>query len=301
MTETDVHPLQLTAADVASLTRPQREMRVENLIKRAFELYDEALSVHLGGLELASTVVLFSGGIDSTTLAHLFRDRATHAGHANTTIGAEFTRQFVRDTCASWGLPLLERQPPVSYDDLVMEQGFPGPAQHFKMYQRLKERALRQIRRELVVNGRRQRVVFLAGRRRDESKRRGDVPLHERVDSVIWSSPMAEWTKLDLNTYRLMCGDVPVNELADLLHMSCECLCGAFAKPGELQLLNELGAEWLRPSVEQVRSLEAWWSAQPPPPRNPVPLERRKWGWGAYRDELRRNAHHGLLCQSCAS
>jgi hypothetical protein len=42
------------------------------------------------------------------------------------------------------------------------------------------------------------------------------------------------WTKLDMTTYRLMMGDVPTNAVSDKLGMSGECLCGAYAKTGEL-------------------------------------------------------------------
>ncbi|GGM78323.1 hypothetical protein GCM10012275_56220 [Longimycelium tulufanense] len=233
--------------------------------------------------------MLFSGGNDSTVLTHLMRQRATHAIHANTGIGIEQTRQFVRDTCRAWGLPLIEKRPPTGsrYRDLVLDQGFPGPAHHFKMYQRLKERGLRQARAELVDNGRRQRVVFLAGRRREESRRRQEIPLHEREGSVIWASPLALWTKVDLNTYRRMF-EVPTNPVADLLHMSGECLCGAFAKPGELDEIRF----WFPDVAAEIENLAA--EAR----QSGVPPERCRWGWGASRN--RRRVRSGPLCQTCA-
>lgn len=238
---------------VATLTRPDRELRVTRLIQQAHDLYDAGVAEHLNGRTVTASCVLFSGGNDSTTLAHIFKDRATHAIHANTTIGIEQTRQFVRDTCEAWGLPLIEKVAPVSYRELVLERGFPGPAMHFKMYQRLKERALREARRELVTDGRTERVVFIAGRRRQESKRRADVPLSERDGSVIWVSPLAFWTKLDLNTYRLMHPGIPRNPASDTLHMSGECLCGAFAHRGEL---DEIG-EWFPEVRAEIEALEA--------------------------------------------
>ncbi|WP_167465811.1 phosphoadenosine phosphosulfate reductase family protein [Nocardia brasiliensis] len=220
---------------VAELSELQRAKRVINLIDQAHFVYDRALEKHLEGKRLAATAILFSGGNDSTVLTHLMRSRATHAIHCNTTIGIEQTREFVRATCESLGIPLIEEIAPRTYRELVLEQGFPGPGHHIKMYQRLKERGLRQARRKLVADGRKERVAFIAGRRRQESKRRQIVPLYERVDSVIWVSPIAMWTALDLTTYRRMHSDVPLNEVSQLLHMSGECLCGSFAKPGELE------------------------------------------------------------------
>jgi hypothetical protein len=230
---------------------------------------------------------LFSGGNDSTVLAHLFRDDATHAIHANTTIGIEATRQFVRDTCTTWGLELVEIAAPVSYRDLVIQQGFPGPAMHWKMYQRLKERPLDAARHVLGVAGSRTKAaLFLAGRRRQESDRRQDVPLHEPDGSVIWASPLAMWT--NLNTYRDMHPDVPRNEVSDLLHMSGECLCGAFAKPGELDAIGE----WFPAVADEIRALEAEVRAA----GHPEPLCR--WGHGVTGAGLAA-MRTGPLCSSC--
>lgn len=274
--------------EVARMTRPERQARLEGLVASAHQIVEDALQVHLGGRTLVSTAVLFSGGNDSTVLAHLFRDRADVAIHANTTVGIEATRQFVRDTCQEWGLPLLEETPETTYRDLVLDQGFPGPAQHFKMYQRLKERGLRQARRRLVTNGRRQRVLFLAGRRREESARRAQIPLHERVDSVIWASPLALWTKLDMNTYRLTHGDVPRNEVTDHLHMSGECLCGAFARPGELELIAQFYPETARELVALEAEVRA--AGHPSP--------RCFWGHGKGKNLTPQRV--GALCSSCA-
>lgn len=283
-----------TPEEVAHLTRRQREERVRSLIRLSHRIVDAAERNHFHGRRLAATVALFSGGDDSTTLAHLFRDRIDFAAHANTGIGIEQTRQFVRQTCADWGVPLLERHPPAgdTYRDLVLSHGFPGPGQHFKMYQRLKERCLRQVRNELVTQPYRERVLFLAGRRRSESARRTKIPASERTGSIVWVSPLVIWTKMDLNTYRLM-NDVPVNAVSDLIHMSGECLCGSFAQFGELE---EVGY-WFPEVRQEIEALEAEIAD-----RVDIPEARRKWGWGAYRSDLTAlmaRSRSGALCSSC--
>lgn len=298
---------------VARLTRPQREQRVAYLTKQAHRIADDAVARWLNititrareeqhrPRQLVATCVLFSGGNDSTTLAHLFRGRATHALHANTGIGIEQTRQFVRETCADWGLPLLERRSPYPEDDyerMVAERGFPGPGQHWKMYQRLKEHALDEIRRRDLglARSRTRAALWLAGRRRAESARRSQlgaagtqVPLAEYDGAVIWASPLAHWTKLDLNTYRLMHPDVPRNEVSDLLHMSGECLCGAFAKPAELELI----AEHFPGTAERIRALEGAARAA----GHPEYLCR--WGHGLAGRYLRAYKA-GRLCGDCS-
>jgi len=284
--------------------------RVSALVADAHALLDEAIEreVHRDGRRLGGIVILFSGGNDSTTLAHLFRERATHAAHANTGIGIEQTRQYVRDTCAAWDLPLIEKHPDpwATYRALVLGQvrarsgpnegmvlykgGFPGPAIHYMMYQRLKERSLEKVRRDLVQLPRHQRVIFLAGRRADESDRRKGLAAKdpiERRGSTVWVSPLLNWTKLDLNAYRRLHPDVPCNEVSDLLHMSGECLCGAFAHRDELEEIEA----WFPQTAREIRALEREVQAADvaPPPnaaggagaraRNP----RREWACCARR------------------
>lgn len=290
--------LAMTDAEVATLTRPKREARVADLVEEARDLLALAIEKHVtnDGRMVAATVVLYSGGNDSTTLAHIFRRDVDYAAHANTTIGIEETRDFVRNTCEEWGLPLIERKPPRiedQYRALVLDQGFPGPAMHYKMFQRLKERALEQIRRELVANPRKERIVFLAGRRRQESARRANIPEMERRGSVVYVSPLVNWTKLDLNTYRLMAGDVPRNQASDLIHMSGECLCGAFAAPGER---SEIDA-WFPTALDEVRELEAMLAD-----RADIPDHRKTWGWGAdpaLKALDGKPSKTGALCSSC--
>lgn len=290
---------------VSRLTRPERELRVRRLLSQAHELLGEAkLFARNDGAQskprsVAGIVTLFSGGNDSTTLAHIFRKHVTHIGVANTGIGIEQTRQYVRDTASLWGLPILEKYPEPGYgfEDLILGNcraktgpnkgtqlypgGFPGPAMHYMMYQRLKERAFEQIRSDLVNNPYRERVIFLAGRRATESSRRNKLAFKhpiERKGSTVWCAPLINWTKMDLNTYRLMNPDVPRNEASDLIHMSGECLCGSFAHENEL---DEVGM-WFPAVKAEIQELERKVVAA-----NPAGVRKNPacatWGWAANR------------------
>jgi len=275
--------------DILRLTHSERQERVRYLMDQADEILEQALQAHGQTHTIVAKCILFSGGNDSTVLAHLMRRHATHAIHCNTTIGIEQTRQFVRDTCKSWGLPLIEEVAPTTYRELVLDHGFPGPGFHYKMYQRLKQRGLREARRKLVSNPRKERVVYFAGRRRQESARRANIPLFEREGSIIWVSPIAMWTKPDMATYRLMHKDsdpVPVNEVSELIHMSGECLCGAFAKPGEL---DEIG-KWFPEVKAEIQELEAEVRAL-----GKFPEHRCRWGHGSGKATKKV----GPLCSSC--
>ena len=271
--------------------------RADEMKRDAFRIIDDARREHFGDHHtMTAAIVLFSGGNDSTVLAHLMRHEASHFAHCNTTIGVEETRQFVRDVAADWHMPLIEETPDPGdrYADLVAERGFPGPGQHFKMYQRLKERSLRKIRRRFVADPLTERVLFIAGRRRDESERRKNIPEHEREGSIVWVSPLANWTDADMKAYREANPDVPRNEVTDHLHMSGECLCGAFAKKGEYDLLR-LFYPTVADELDRLSQL-----AQ----ENGAPPERCRWGWGAYRDEATVDPNQmtfdlGPLCSSC--
>lgn len=271
---------------------------MRDLMTESRTILNDAITWHVEGdaRELRAVCVLFSGGNDSTTLAHLFRNEADYYVHANTTIGIEETREFVRNVSEEWGVPLLERMAPREQDRYraqVLRDGFPGPAWHARMYTRLKERALDQVRRELISNPYRERIVFIAGRRRTESQRRSTIPSVERRGSTVWVSPLVNWTKADLNTYRLMQGDVPANRVSDLIHMSGECLCGSFASPGEMAEI----AYWFPGVIEEIEALEAEIAD-----RDDIPAHRKQWGWGA--DPAKKAldgkaSKSGLLCSSC--
>lgn len=285
----DLQRLALAPEAAYRLTRPQREQRLDELLEEAEVILCLAITrmvhaaPHAGarrkgrGYELAGVVGLCSGGNDSTVCCDIVRRMGllTHLAHANTGVGVEETRQHVRDLAASWALPLLERKshrPQDSYEALVMSQGFPGYGRHRIVQQRLKGHALELVRNELVGMPTRERVVFVAGRRRTESEQRTDVPELERVGSVVWISPLVNFTKADLTTYRLRYPEVPRNEVADLLHHSAECLCGCYARPGERQ---ETEALYPR-AFDQVRELERRLAG---PEGAHLPPHVRTWGW----------------------
>ena len=277
---------------IAELTASERQYRVQRLIDQAHLIIDRAWEVHSDGKSRAAWCVLYSGGNDSTVLAHLVKHRVDYAIHCNTTIGIEETRQFVRETCDSWGLPLIEQKAPQTYRELVLERGFPGPAKHFIMYTRLKERGLEQARKQLITDARKERVMFIAGRRRAESKRRQNIPIYElrkKPSTVIWASPLAMWTKEDLIMYRALAAkagdEVPFNPVTDALGMSGECLCGSFAKPDELDRI----AAFYPQVAAEIKQLERDVRAAGHPERF------CRWGHGAGNPP----EVSGPLCTSC--
>lgn len=312
----DPHPEHPTPEEmVVRLTRSERETRVQALIRLSHNKFDEAIDRHARGKEIVAFASLVSGGNDSYTVANLFRGIATHHVHANTGTGIEKTREFVRATAADWGLPLIEHTPPEGqgYFDLVRGNvmahsrktgewvraypgGFPGPAMHKTMYQRLKDRSLVQVPQDLGISGSRtQRVVFIAGRRRPESKRREAVPYADREGTVLWVSPLAVWHKADLRAYRLMFPDVPQNPVAKVLGMSGECGCLSYATEGEPERWRAAYPD--DPFIRQIDEVEAEIAD-----RTDIPDHRKKWGWGGTfvdPDEIEEMSRNALCSTNC--
>lgn len=273
--------------------------RLDRLIAEANQFIDHALDVAGDRHDIAGVACLFSGGNDSTVLAHLIRGRVTHYVHANTQVGAEPTRQFVRDTTARWNVPLLEGNPPPGhgYEDLVLRRvrpstskgrrefiyqgGFPGWPDHRVMFGWLKDRHLRAVRTAFCPDPARQRVIFINGVRASESAgrmskaQRGDLRPVKREGSVVRVAPLLNWTKLDLNDYRRRFPDTPRNEVADLMHMSMECACGSSAKPGELDFM----AMWLPGLAGYLRDLQDRVRATAAREDWDIDPQRLTWGW----------------------
>ena len=304
-------------SQVPPKARDYEGMTLDEAITRTHALLDEVCE----RWPAEQIVALFSGGNDSTLLFHLLRERVTLAALINTGIRIPDTARYVRDVAVAWNVELAEPEPPDSYRDLVCGrvrnktgptagqvtwQGFPGPAGHYLMYQRLKERALEALRRSLVgPRGKSGQVVYLAGMRWSESQRRfRNAEEIEPWGAVVWCSPIVHWTDGHIAEYKeryrchlahehadhMLCkpDSLPLNEVTKHLHMSGDCLCGAYATEGEIH-----GLELFYPEVAaEIHDIEDEARACG------VPEPRCIWGWGAGRE---RPGKAGRLCSACTA
>jgi len=244
-------------------------------------IYDARQIIREAELEYGPIVrsfLLLSGGNDSMVLFDVVRDWADDIVHINTGIGVPQTNQFVRDVVADAGRSLTELHPPIPYHDLVLGRwnGFPGPGGHGFAYTMLKERCIEQLLRNHRTK-RGQRFMLLTGVRNDESQRRmGRGETMRRKGGQVWVNPLINWSNELMREYRET-RNLPVNEVTQHLHMSGECLCGAFAKPGELEEIA-----FFYPEVAAyIRSIEheaeaagitrCKWGAKPPKKNAPAP------------------------------
>ena len=242
------------------------------------------------------TFCLFSGGGDSLVTAHRARAHYDDLVFIDTGTAVPGVREFV-EQAADWiGKPLrVLTQDFDAFRLLVLGGtdwkgrewhvlGFPGPAQHGRAYNRLKERPLEQLLRDTKQgHPRSARVIALTGIRRAESARRAKREPINRKGSMVFVNPLIDWTAGDMQRYRDE-HTLPQSDVAALLHRSGECNCGCFADEGEREMLRILWPDWFE---ERIGSIER--EAQ----RLGLPCPR----WGGDRTTPAGDA--GPLCSSC--
>ncbi len=251
---------------------------VTDPVARAHRIIDVAVRRH----KPVAVFGMFSGGHDSVCATHVASQHPafTAAVHINTGIGIEETREYVRDTCRDQGWSLLEyhaKDEGQDYEAMVLHHGFPGPHSHTYMYNRLKERAIRTLIRQHKSHVG-QRVMLVTGVRRSESTRRmATTQTVLREGARVWVGPLVDWTDETKHAY-VDAHDLPRNEVVANLCMSGECLCGAFAKPGELEEI----AFWYPGVAAHIRALEkraklagvpCKWGERPPEEDEADPLQ----------------------------
>lgn len=252
--------------------------------RTGLDLLDSVIAEH----KPVAVLALFSGGHDSLVNTRLTAQHPafTAVVHINTGIGIEATRDFVRETCAREGWPLIEAHTQYSYEAQCLEHGMPGgPAHHQIMYHLLKSDPLKKALAQF--KGKRgERVLLSTGIRHAESERRMRLhPVASGRDRMgIWVNPIIHLSAGDVNAYIVEHG-LERNPVVDTLHRSGECLCGALADPNELKEI-----EFWYPDVGQrIRSLERQCFEKGLP-----------WQWGSKQVKAADPQQAFMpMCQSC--
>lgn len=237
---------------------------------------------------------LFSGGHDSLVTTFLTSRHPAFAGviHINTGIGIPQTRQFVRDTCAAFGWPLYELHPNITYPMLVVKAGFPGPAMHKRMYDNLKGKPLQAFISRIKTH-RLENIGLASGIRHSESARRmGYNHRMSKEKSVIWINPIMDFSALDVGAGQSAFG-LPRNPVKDALHISGECLCGAFAESNERRDL----AFWYPAVAAEIEKLESLVRLAATLDGSRITPQQCRWGWG--RGVPQEQTEMFPLCHHC--
>lgn len=249
----------------------------------------QILQIANDGFRPVKRFVMFSGGKDSTTLLHWMLHNSPipidGAAHVNTGIGIKQTREFVRDLCRDWNVPLIEKcAPEGEYERLVTQYGFPGPKMHWQMYRYLKDRQIEALVKEYKVK-KGDCIMLITGVRRSESKRRmGTVRPVWMRHGQLWVAPFTDWTSDQMTDYREANG-VPENPVSALMHMSGECLCGAYAKQDEITDIETFFPETAR----EIHAIE----------EKVREAGQARCVWGAKSAEVAEPREDAAMCSDC--
>lgn len=200
------------------------------------------------------TILLgFTGGSDSLTLANVMEELKIPFTPflLNTGIGIEDQRVFIREYCSKKGWALIEQKPVYKlYKQMVVQNGFPGPAMHTVMFRNLKEKSLRVINSSFNCD-----TIVLSGVRVAESEKR-KINIKQEiqvVDKIKWVAPIMNWDSDDKEEF-LEERNIELSHVSKELGMSGECLCGAYAMPGEKDKLRS--CSFAKNEIKQIETLE---------------------------------------------
>ena len=120
-------------------------------------------------------------------------------------------------------------------------------------------------------------------------KNRDSKGLIDRDGRHVFVSPIYNWTAEDMEVYGQE-NELPENPVSPKIHMSGECLCGAFAHPGEREELKF----WFPDFDQYVAGLErqvfAKWGKSKP----------SVWGPSQFGKLKRAAPAPGPMCHDCA-
>lgn len=183
-------------------------------------------------------VGLVSGGKDSITASHIVAEMGLLDSivFIDTTIGIPDTKHFVKEMCEKMGWKLMILKPKMSYEEFVLTNGFPHRTVHSWVMRVLKLMPLA----EYAKMRKNENVAFISGIRKYESKRRMrsstlDIMTKER--GINFVAPCYFMTTDEIWNY-VKEHKLDVSPVYKTLHLSGDCLCGAFADSREAEIIN---------------------------------------------------------------
>lgn len=180
-------------------------------------------------------VCSYSGGYDSMIATHKALAWAKRNAHStnittvaiNTCIHADGWPEYVRKSAKAIGARRFEIWTTTMLDKWVAdveERGFAyRKAQHKIYFYYLKQNAFRAVVAH-YKKYRHDRIMFVTGVRRLESRERADTPESEQIGSNVWCNPLVYWNEQEVHDYRLT-HDLPENPFYARTNNSGDCLC----------------------------------------------------------------------------
>jgi len=243
-----------------------------NFDKRELEP-SEILQEAIDDYNVDSFYVAYSGGKDSGIVldyvAKNFPKQFKGAMFCNTGIAVKECVNFVREHCKKKNYPLFEvktsdvlrkkdnkygrkKGEPFTFEDLVLQIGFPKQSMHDKVMGVLKKQPMRQFINKRMEAG--EKCGIIAGVRKKESKRRSmksKKHIFKHEGGAYFISPLFYKTNSWVSEYYIK-NDIKRSPVYDTLHISGDCLCGCFAQKEELKLLEMFHPE----TFNEIKRLE---------------------------------------------
>lgn len=200
-------------------------------MKSTETILSEAVQQHKPSLIVCS----YSGGYDSMIATHkalIWAKRFAHSANIvtiaiDTRIHADGWSEYVKQSAKALGARRFEIWQTTMLDKWVAdveERGFAyRKAQHKIYFYYLKQNAFRAVVAHYKKH-RHDRIMFITGVRRLESRERADTPECERIGSNVWCNPLVYWNEQEVHEYRLK-HNLPENPFYALTNNSGDCLC----------------------------------------------------------------------------
>jgi 3'-phosphoadenosine 5'-phosphosulfate sulfotransferase (PAPS reductase)/FAD synthetase len=126
-----------------------------------------------------------------------------------------------------------------AYENYCRKYGMPHASEHDQVFRYLKKKAM--VGFVMSITKSKQRVAFISGVRKKESNRREInaqiVCVDEDTPRIIWISPVYYWTTEQAYAFCAE-NDYKLSESYTALHLSGDCMCGAFSGREEVHLLK---------------------------------------------------------------
>lgn len=186
-------------------------------------------------------VGLFSGGKDSFVTCHFLSKLGVldEVLYCNTGVAVPENLLYVLSTCKmfGWKLNTVSPKDGEKFEDFVRKFGFPGQGAHSMVMGYLKWHPMRTWARQ----HRQEQFAFVSGRRAKESNRRGAIMSKsgtiEHTEKMTFIAPLFHWTDTDIWNY-IKDNDLQRCPVYETLHISGDCLCGAFSELGEMFIIK---------------------------------------------------------------
>jgi 3'-phosphoadenosine 5'-phosphosulfate sulfotransferase (PAPS reductase)/FAD synthetase len=197
---------------------------------------------------------MFSGGKDSLVACHKFSKERGLKEVVYCDTGVGLNLEYVKNTCKkfNWKLNIVKPLPKETYEVFVERFGFPHQGMHSTVMGFLKWHPIRKWNREQKKAGR--KIIFVSGRRKNESKRRLRMKSNKELittDGMTFYSYIYNLSTPDVWSY-IHENNLERSPTYETMHLSGDCLCGAYSSKGESDWLTVFHPEM----AERFRKLE---------------------------------------------